>query len=311
MLRKTLGWAGRSVGYLLYAIGLIALLLWLLFPQEAVRRYLEASLSRVSPNLRWHIEAVALEIPDGLVLQVVEGYEKGEGKIPLVRINSLTLRPNVADSLQAGRLQVGYRMTAGKGSVAGVVRMIDRQKELHVEGAAQNFRLTDFPLLGRQLGRTLQGSVSGIFSGTIVPAKGEMAELEAKLQVENGRLGLKRPILGHTELPFSQGTFTLHGHGEKLELEQGRVESELFEGQFSGTITMHREPALSQLDVKGTMQPKTKFFKGLDNTVALQAFRVQLKDNALPFRISGDLSNPGIHFEEYSMLVQTLEKELK
>jgi hypothetical protein len=186
--------------------------------------------------------------------------------------------------------------------------MIDGQKELHVEGAAQNFRLTDFPLLGRQLGRTLQGSVSGTFSGTIGPAKGEM---EARVQVENGRLGLKRPILGHTELPFSQGTFTLHGRGEKLELEQGRVESELFEGQFSGTITMHREPALSQLDVKGTMQPKTKFFKGLDNTVALQAFRVELKDNSLPFRISGDLSNPGIHFEEYSMLVQTLEKELK
>ena len=46
------------------------------------------------------------------------------------------------------------------------------------------------------------------------------------------------------------------------------------------------------------MQPKTKFFKGLDNTVALQAFRVQLKDNSLPFRISGDLSNPGIHYEE-------------
>ena len=311
MLRKTLGWTGRSVGYLLYAVGLIALLLWLLFPQEAVRRYLEASLNRLSPNLRWQIEAIALEIPEGLMLQAIEGYEKGEGKISLLRINSLTLWPNIAESLQAGLPQIGYRMTAGKGSVAGVVRMTDGQKELHVEGAAQDFRLTDFPSLGRQLGRTLQGSVTGTFSGTIVPAKGEMAKLEARVQVENGRLGLKRPILGHAELPFSQATFTLHGHGEKLELEQGRVESELFDGQFSGTITMHREPAPSQLNVKGTMQPKTKFFKGLDNTVALQAFRVQLKDNSLPFRVSGDLSNPGIHFEEYSMLVQTLEKELK
>jgi type II secretion system protein N len=311
MLRKALGWAGRSVGYLLYAVGLIALLLWLLFPQEAVRQYLEAALNRVSPNLRWQIEAVALEIPDGFMLQVIEGYEKGEGKIPLLRINSLTLWPDIAASLQAGCPQAGYRIIAGKGSATGVVRMTDGQKELHVDGAAQNFRLMDFPWLSRQLGRTLQGSVSGIFSGTIVPAKGEMAELEARVQVENGRLGLKRPILGHTELPFSLGTVILHGHGEKLELEQGRVESELFDGQFSGTITMHRDPALSQLDLKGTMYPKTQFFKGLDNTVALQAFRVQLKDNSLPFQISGDLSNPGIHFAEYAMLVETLEKELK
>ncbi|WP_319588007.1 type II secretion system protein GspN [uncultured Desulfobulbus sp.] len=311
MLRKALGWVGRSVGYLLYALGLIGLLLWLLFPQEAVRRYLEASLNRVSPTLRWQIEGVALEIPEGLTLRAIGGYEKGEGKIPLLRINSLTLRPNIAESLQAGRPQVGYWLTAGKGTVAGIVRMTDWQKVLQVEGTVQDSQLTDFPLLSRQLGRTLQGSISGTFTGTILLAKGEMAELEARLKVANGRLGLKRPILGHTELPFSQGTFTLRGHGDKLELAQGRVESELFGGQFSGTITMHRDLALSQLDLKGTMQPKTKFFKGLDNTVALQAFRVQLKDNSLPFRVSGDLSNPGIHFEEYSMHVQTLEKELK
>jgi hypothetical protein len=87
--------------------------------------------------------------------------------------------------------------------------------------------------------------------------------------------------------------------------------SELFEAQFSGMMTVNRDPALCQLDLKGFMQPKTKFFQGLNNTLALQAFRVELKDNPLPFRITGDLSNPGIHYEGFSMLFQTLEKELK
>ena len=57
------------------------------------------------------------------------------------------------------------------------------------------------------------------------------------------------------------------------------MESELFDAQFSGMMTVNRDPALSQLNLKGIMQPKTKFFQGLNNTIALQAFRVELKDN--------------------------------
>jgi type II secretion system protein N len=311
MLKKTLRGLGSCIGYLLYAVGLGVLLLWLLFPHEAMRRYLEKSLNRVSPELRWQVEAVGLDIPAGLTLRAIEGFEQGDGKNPLLRIDVLTLRLNWAESLRARQVQIEYRMAAGKGSVHGFVRIDGGQQGLYVEGAGQDIELTAFPLLSRQLGRALQGSVSGTFTGTFLPAKGEFAELTARLNVDNGRLGLKRPILSHTELPFSQGTVVLHGRGERLQLEQGVVASELFDGQFSGTVIVNRDPARGQLDLKGAMQPTAKFYKGLNNTLALQAFRVQLKDNSLPFRISGELSNPGIHYEGYSQLFQTLEMELK
>ena len=147
-----------------------------------------------------------MDFPAGLTLRAIECFEKREEKKTLLRINTLTMRVNFAESLRAGRPQVGYRMVAGKGSVAGLARMNDGQEGLDIEGTVQDVKLTDFPQLSRQLGRTLQGSVSGTFSGTVLPAQGEVSELEARLKVENGRLGLKRPILSHKELPFSQGT---------------------------------------------------------------------------------------------------------
>ncbi len=310
MLKKASGWLSSCIGYLLYVIGLLVVLLWLLFPKETMRHYLVESLNHVSPELRWQVEAVDLDFPAGLTLRAIECFEKREEKKTLLRINILTIRVNFAESLRAGRPQVGYRMVVGKGSVAGLARMNGGQEGLVIEGTVQDVKLTDFPQLSRQLGRTLRGSVSGTFSGTVLPAQGEVSDLEARLKVENGRLGLKRPILSHKELPFSQGTVILHGRGAKLQLEQGMMGSELFDAQFSGMMTVNRDPALCQLDLKGFMQPKTKFFQGLNNTLALQAFRVELKDNPLPFRITGDLSNPGIHYEGFSMLFQTLEKEL-
>jgi hypothetical protein len=103
----------------------------------------------------------------------------------------------------------------------------------------------------------------------------------------------------------------LHGRGEALQLEQGTVESELLSGQFNGEIKLEQDPTTSRLDIRGTLQPRANFFNNVNNAAALQNFRAQLKNNPLPFRVSGDLYNPGIHFGEFSLLFQSLEKELQ
>lgn len=312
MLKKAWRWAAVSFGYLLYGTALLVVLLWLLFPKETVRRHLEESLSRACPDQRWQVGAVALDLSAGLIIRAIAGSERGKENKPLVQIETLTLRPHVIKSLLARNMQFGYRMGLAKGSVTGLVRLDGGDKGMHLEGTVVDVSLEEIPLLRLRLGRTVQGWASGIFTvtGSTAPEKNGIV-LEAQVQVKNGRVGLKRPLLGHTELPFSQGAVVLHGQGETLHLEQGGVESELFDSRFSGMVMVHRDPGLSQLDVQGSMQPKNKLFRGLDNTVALQAFRVQLKENTLPFRINGALSNPGIHYQEFSMLVQNLEKELK
>lgn len=313
MLKIAGRWLATGIGYLLYGTALLVVLLWLLFPEETVRRHLEESLGRACPDQRWQVGAVTLDLSAGLTIRAIAGSERGKEDKPLVRIETLTLRPHVIESLRAGNMQFGYRMVLGKGSVAGLVRLDGGFKRGHLEGTVLDVSLEDVPLLSRRLGRTVQGLASGTFAitGSTALEKDNGIILEAQMQVDNGRVGLKRPLLGHAEVPFSRGTVVLHGQGERLQLEQGVVESELFDSRFSGVLTVHRELALSQLDVQGSLQPKNKLFRGLDNTVALQAFRVQLKENTLPFRISGELSNPGIHYQEFSMLVQNLEKELK
>lgn len=314
MLKKAWRWLATGIGYLFYGTALLVVLLWLLFPQETARRHLEESLGRACPDQRWQVGAVALDLSAGLTIRAIAGSEMGKENKPLVRIDTLTLRPHLIESLRAGKVQAGYRMVLGKGSVAGLVRLDSGLKGVHLEGTVLDVSLEDVLLLSRRLGRTVQGLASGAFviTGSTAPGKENGIVLEAQVQVGNGRVGLKRPLLGHAELPFSRGTVVLHGQGERLQLEQGVVESELFDSRFAGILTVHRDLALSQLDVQGSMQPKNKLFRGLDNnTLALQAFRVQLKENPLPFRISGELSNPGIHYQEFSMLVQNLEKELK
>ena len=311
MLKNTLRWIGSSIGYLLYGAAVLALLLWLLFPKEAARRFLEASLQRVYPQMTWHVGAVQLAFPGVATAQAIEGREPGDALKVLARMDTLALRPNIVGSFANRSVQIDFRMAAGKGSVAGNARIMGQQRGVRVVGTIDGIKLADFPVFSQRLGRTLQGVVAGTFATTVVPDREELTDLEARLNAENGLLGLKRPLFGHAELPFSQGAVVLRVQGGRLVLEQGRLESELCSGEFSGMLKMERNPALGRLDVQGKLHPKAAFFKGMDSTLALQAFRVQLKDNSLPFRISGTLSDPGIHYEDFSMLVQNLEQELK
>ena len=156
----------------------------------------------------------------------------------------------------------------------------------------------------------MHGLASGRFTGA-VSQHDHTLSLEADIRVESGRVGLKQPILNHSELPFSLAAVTVQSRGETIHLDKGMMESELLDGRFSGAITPHPDPMLSQVTLQGDVQPKKKFFKAVSNTLAYEAFRLQLKESPLPFTITGTLVEPGIHYGEYAILFQKLEKELR
>ncbi len=309
---KTVGkWLVSCIGYMLYTLALLLLLLWLFFPKDTLRGHLVQYLNGAYPGLRWQVQSLTLHVPAGITVAGIKGYAAQGNLKPLVQFDSLVLRPLLAEMLHTKRLQAEYQLSLAQGIVGGTLQRAAGHKEFHVDGSIQGLELAECTLLAGLLRRNLQGSLSATFAGTFDPSLGKISALEAKLRIDNGLLELKHPLLNHSTLPFSQMGFTLHSRGETVQVEQGVVASELFSGQFAGEIQLRREPAASLLDIRGTLQPRPEFFKGVNTTPVLESIQVQLKNKPLPYRVSGELYNPGIHFEEFSMLFQSLEKELK
>lgn len=309
MLIKAWRRVGSGIGYLVYVVGILVLLLWFLFPQETMRRSLEAWLDRIWPELHWRIPAMTMAMPPSLVLSDVQGYDRAGEKRTLVRLDRVTVHPQLLESLKLRRLLADYRVEIGKGSLAGHLSTDFGGGNVQMEGTVQQINLADISWIQYHLRRGVHGLASGRFTGA-VSQHDHTLSLEADIRVESGRVGLKQPILNHSELPFSLATFTVQGRGKTIHLDKGMVESELLDGRFSGTISLNPDPMFSQIDFQGDVQPKKKFFKAVSNTLAYEAFRLQLKENALPFKITGTLMEPGIHYGEYAILFQKLEKEL-
>jgi hypothetical protein len=153
----------------------------------------------------------------------------------------------------------------------------------------QGVRLDDVAVVEQRLQRRMQGTAAADFTATIRRRPLALTALDATARLEEGRIDLRRPVLGHGSVPLARAAATLRLEGERLVLTDGAVESNLLAGSLS---------------------PRSEFFSAAGgDSAGLQAIRSRLRDRPLPFRVSGALQDPGLHFEEFSLLFDALSKE--
>ena len=309
MLRKAGPWLLGRVGELLYTLVVLVACLWLLFPGKTARDLLVRSLNAALPQLQWRVGTIGFGLPGELRLDGIEGREAG-GEAALLRIDRLQVRPDLAALVRERRLRATFLLEVAGGTVRGRLGPAPQGAEVQVEGTVQGVRLADLALLERRLQRGLQGTAAAEFTAAIRRSPLALSALSATARVDNGRVGLKQPVLGHTFVPFARAAASLRLRDGRLELTEGSVDSNLFAGTFSGDLRPRPDLAASPITLSGSLQPRSEFFSAAGvSPGALAEVRSRLRDRPLPFRVSGNLGNPGIHFEEFSMLFDTLSKE--
>ena len=311
MFRTVCAWILGRVGYLLYTLVVLVVCLWLLFPGSTARELFVRALSAAVPQLEWRVQTIAFELADALRLSGGEGREAGGGE-PLLRLDSLTLRPDLAALIRQRRLQAAWQAELAGGTVQGQLQLPRPGTELRVEGTLQGVRLDGLAILERRLQRGLQGTAAAEFTATVRRSPLALTGLSATARLENGRIDLRQPVLGHGFVPFSRVGVSLLLQGERLALTDGTVDSNLFAGTFAGDLRLRPDPAASLITLTGSLQPRSEFFSaaGLSSAV-LTEIRTRLRDRPLPFRVSGALGDPGVHFEEFSLLFDALSKEAR
>lgn len=299
-----------GLGYVLYTLTMTGVCLWLMFPRDALHRLLVRSFDATLAPLQWRVGALAFALPVAVSLEAIEGYSRADKQQPLVRVDSLMVTLDLAMLLREGKIKTDVRMKLAKGTIDGALSLQRRTMDLGFTGTMQGVRVEELAVIMRSMQRDVQGAASGSLSGTLRLKPLALSETLAKFRLEDGRLELKQPVLGHTVLPFTLASATLALKGDRLAVTEGNIDSSLGVGEFTGEIGLQKAWTLSPLAVKGRVQPRPELFKSFaDTPPALQAVRQRLKDRPLPFRLSGELGAPAIHFEEFAVLFEALNAE--
>ncbi len=283
-------------GYLLYAVLVLGLLLYLRFPGETVRTWMEQRFNTAQSRLQCTIGHLAPTWTGGLQFSDIRFKTTGSDGVSLMKIDSLLLRPRYLRLATGGERIVTFRCRAHGGKATGWIRQRKDASPPELKGDFHDIALESFRGLGSRMKRKFNGSLSGKVTLTGRPGGISDVAGKADITIDNGGIELQRPLFGLGAIDFNSLTSRLKIEGGKVLIVDGKIDSRLFLGLFSGEVHPAGQLRLTSLLIDGTLEPRPELFTGLADKQEVDVIRGQLRDGKLPFSISGTLLEPGITF---------------
>ena len=303
-MKRFVGWLFSSLGYVLYTVLVLVVLLWVLFPVDRVRVWLQAQINSTSPSFHWEIGALQRAWPISVVASGIRLKQDEEDREPLVQIDEVKIMPDIGGVLGVKtNIPVRYRVKILEGTVRGTGSYFMENGLVQCIGDMEGLELDKLKEIWRIMNRQAAGTMSGPFSYEGPWRKLPQGSLQSDLAVTDGVIALHQPVFGLSQLEFSRMTATLSLRDQVIALEEGAVESKMLAGEYSGTVSLTAPPLMSEVKINGSIEPRPELLGSIKDSATLALIRNQLKENKLSFAISGTLLEPGITFQGASGVI--------
>ncbi len=289
----------KPVAYFLFVFTVTLFFLYICFPAQAVREYLEESAGRFAPTLSLKIRNVLPALPLGLKLDQARLSYKDEPAIPLFKAGSFVIMPSIR-IMTTGRPVVRFDCQAYGGKMEGVIAFenFNFKGPFHLRVKLAGLQLGEYQLIKKRLGRECSGIVggsldfaldgTGLFDGS---GKGDMA-------VTEGSVEFAEPFFGMTSVDFTQVHAQVVLQKRQLSVRRLDFEGSQIKGAGEGTILIDRDFGRSTLDLTFTISPAPGFRQNGQDDIADTAGLFLKRLNGAPFavKIRGTISQPRISF---------------
>jgi type II secretion system protein N len=288
----------KWLAYVLYSLLLTGVLLYVLFPSDAFRDYLIASVEKGHPEWGLSIETVVPSLTLGMKVSGVKVSHQESAEGAVFEAESVLVRPGLWSLLQGepklsfkglaygGRFRGRARLGAGNGDGALSINL--ELEDMHIEKHED---------LLQMIGRRIKGGVNGTLTYTGKADAPMEGEAEADLKLSRGEVGLLQPLFGLQAIDFDELWLTLLLRNRQVELSRAELKGPNLRGTVSGRVILRQEWMRSGLDLKGTVEPLGEFHKSLASDPLTAKFISQrLKGGKLSFAIQGDVDKPRLRF---------------
>jgi len=285
----------RTLLYLLYAVVLTAVLLYIRFPTEKVKLYCEKRIEHLlPPESVCRIDSINYQFPLSVRVTNVQITEIVDGTHSQLLVSRLIVSPDLANMPKT--IILNGEMYQGNFAL-----------KLTVDVQGKNFQLDDIQLDGFNLDKwandfsLLDRKVSGIvgFTGNYQgkytsPLEGEG---KGKLVIADGSMELVQPVLSLSSLEFERIAVDMTHKKGVLGLLGGEVLGKEITADFIGEMKTTIPLINSNILFSGNLTPKEGFLAAhpAEQNVVKQLLR-RYKTPALPFKVGGSIKRPTFRF---------------
>lgn len=303
-MKRFFSWFASSLGYLLYTVAVVSVLLWWFFPAESARVWLEDRLNTEVPAVKWKVKGLALGWPLRLTVSDVRLLNKESEDEQVFRIDRVVLFPDFTKLHEIGK-QVPLAYEAGLlgGTIRGKMTLIEAENRLQGKGSAENVELSSLEPLWTKLNRNVTGRITAHFSHDLVWPDFNRGVVEADLRVDEGSVSLQQPVFNLTQFDFSSMSASLQLKDDVVTLASGKAVSKMLSAEYEGSVALQSPLSFSQIKLNGFLEPRPELLGRLQNNATIALIKNQLQENKLLFSITGTLMEPGIVFQGASGLI--------
>jgi len=279
----------RFLSYLVYAVALTAVLLYVRFPAEKFRAYCEQRLDRIVGTTGCTISRIDYFFPASVEFKKVRIGQSAGRKSDKIVFDRLRVSPEPGGFFSSWKM-VG-EMYGGSFHASLELKMRDRVFRLYsikLENAALSAVIDEMPSFEREIvGRmTLSGDYSAEFDK---PMDGNG---KGELHLGKGHIQLVREILTLEVIDFEKLNLLWKYKDSRVALADGKMVGPQLDADFTGTLQPPFLPPEGRLSITGFLVARKQFLKDKPQIERLMRRLTKKYKGSAPFRLNGTMDKP-------------------
>jgi len=278
--------------YISFIIAAFVFFLYILFPSDAVKTYIEHKLGGINPDLSILIDNINPVFPPGVRLNTVSFYYI---RSLLLDAETIKIVPKIF-SVFSSKKTFSFKSVAYDGIINGKAIIGSNAGHIKVDADLSGIQIKDIPAIKIPAGIEKEKyKVSGILNGKVSYSnnKGSDRVVGAKLGISDCRIKLKEPVFNHENFTFSKIEADLAAINKRLQIKSCTIEGDKVNASLSGSIVTKNNLGSSVLNQKGKIKLKPSFFGNMQKNLLASIFPKKKAGNrSLFFKIGGTFDNP-------------------
>jgi len=282
----------KTILYISFIIAAFVFFLYILFPSDAVKKYVEHKLGGINPDLSISIDNINPTFPPGVRLNTVSFYYI---RSLLLDAETIKIVPKIF-SVFSSKKAFSFKSVAYDGIINGKAIIGSNAGYIKVDANLSGIQIKDIPAIQIPAGIEKEiYKITGILDGKVTYSnnRGSDRVMGAKLGISDCRIKLKEPVFNHENFTFSKIEADLSAIKNRLQIKNCTIEGDKVNASLSGSIVTKKNLGSSVLNLKGNIKLKPLFFGNMQKNLLASIFPKKMSGNSsFSFKIGGTFDNP-------------------
>ncbi|MDY6792011.1 MAG: type II secretion system protein GspN [Thermodesulfobacteriota bacterium] len=278
--------------YISYIIAALIFFLYILFPSDTVKTYIEHQLSGIHPDVSISINTISPAFPPGVRLNNVSFYYI---RSLLLDAETIKIVPGFL-SLLSSKKAFSFKGVAGDGIIKGRGNIGDNAGHIKIDADLTGIQLKDIPAVQIPAGSNKEiYKISGILDGKVTYSnnKGSDRIMEATLGISDCNIKFNKPVFNHGTFTFNKIEADLTTVNKRLQLKSCIIEGHQINANISGSAVVKKSFGSSVLNLKGKIELKPFFFESMKENLLASLFPEKMSGSrSFSFKVGGTIDHP-------------------